>query len=59
MWTVPYAFLASVISSAIRAAGLSPMPISPMLSASRISATIAFDGVAVVVGGRHVYEVPS
>src|SRR3989337_1484202 len=32
MWTVPNAFLASVISSAIRAAGLRPMPISPMLS---------------------------
>ena len=40
MWTVPNAFLASVMSSPIRAAGLSPMPISPMLSASTVSSTI-------------------
>ncbi len=41
MWTVPSAFLASVISSPIRAAGFSPMPISPMLSASRTLARIS------------------
>ena len=33
--------MASVISSAMRAAGLSPIPISPMLSASGTVATIA------------------